>query len=48
MARGFTPQLGSNPANNSLKALLETAQVTQHGERVVVTATVPGNFFAGL
>ena len=48
MARGVTPQLGSSPANNSLKALLETAQVTQHGERVVVTATVPGNFFTGL
>jgi hypothetical protein len=48
MARGITPQLGSNPANNSLKALLETATVTQHGERVLVTATVPGNFFTGL
>ena len=48
MARGVTPALGSNPANNSLKALLETAQVTQHGERVLVTATVPGNFFTGL
>jgi uncharacterized SAM-binding protein YcdF (DUF218 family) len=48
MARGYTAPLGSNPANNSLKELLETAQVTQHGERVVVTATVPGNFFAGL
>jgi len=48
VARGFTPALRSNPANNSLKELLETAAVTQHGERVVVTATVPGNFFAGL
>jgi hypothetical protein len=48
LARGITPQLGANPANNSLKELLETAAVTQHGERVVVTATVPGNFFAGL
>jgi len=48
LARGFTPALGSNPANNSLKELLETAAVTQHGERVVVTATVPGNFFTGL
>ncbi len=45
LARGFTPALGSNPANNSLKDLLETAAVTQHGERVVVTATVPANFF---
>ncbi|MFZ0340124.1 MAG: hypothetical protein WAL45_18990 [Terracidiphilus sp.] len=48
LARGITPQLGSNPANNSLKKLLETAEVTQHGERVVVTAAVPGNFFTGL
>ncbi len=48
LARGITPSLGANPANNSLKELLETAEVTQHGERVVVTATVPGNFFSGL
>lgn len=48
VARGFTSPLGSNPANNSLKELLKTAEVTQHGERVVVTATLPGNFFAGL
>ncbi len=48
LARGITPQLGANPANNSFKELLETAAVTQHGERVVVTATVPGNFFSGL
>jgi hypothetical protein len=48
IARGFTLPLGANTANNSLKDLLETAEVTQHGERVVVTATLPGNFFAGL
>jgi hypothetical protein len=48
MARGFAQPLGTNPANNSLKQLLETAEVSQHGERVVVTATLPGNFFAGL
>jgi len=48
LARGFTPALGSNPANNTLKQLLETAEVTQHGERVVVTATVPGNISTGL
>ena len=47
MARGFTQPLGANAANNSLKELLETAEVTQHGERVVVTATLPGSFFAG-
>ena len=48
IARGFTQPLGANSANNSLKELLQTAEVTQHGERVVVTATLPGNFFAGL
>ena len=48
LARGFTPALGSNPANNTLKQLLETAEVTQHGERVVITATVPGNISTGL
>jgi hypothetical protein len=48
LARGFSAPLGANTANNSLKELLETAEVTQHGERVVVTATLPGNFFTGL
>jgi hypothetical protein len=48
MARGFSQPLGANAANNSLQELLETAEVTQHGERVVVTATLPGSFFAGL
>jgi len=48
MARGFAAPLGANTANNSLKELLETAEVTQHGERVIVTATLPGNFFVGL
>jgi hypothetical protein len=48
LARGITPSLAANPANNTLKQLLATATVTQHSERVVVTATVPGNFFAGL
>ena len=48
MARGFTKPLGANPANNSLRELLKTAEVTQHHDRVVVTATLPGDFFAGL
>ncbi len=48
LARGVTPALGSSPANNTLKQLLQTAEVTQHGERVVVTATVPGNISTGL
>jgi hypothetical protein len=48
LARGFTQPLAPNTANNSLKELLKTAEVTQHRERVVVTATLPGDFFAGL
>ncbi len=48
LARGFTQPLGQNTANNSLKGLLQTARVTQHRDRVVVTATLPGDFFAGL
>ena len=48
LARGITPNLGANPANNTLKQLLQTAEVTQHGERVVVTAAVPGNIFSAL
>ncbi len=48
LARGFTEPLGSNSANNSMKELLRTAEVTQRRDRVVVTATLPGSFFAGL
>ena len=40
MARGFTAPLPSNPANNGLKQLLKTAEVTQKRDRVVVTATL--------
>jgi hypothetical protein len=46
MARGFTVQLGDNPANNSLKDLLKTAEVTQKKDHVVVTATVSPAFLA--
>jgi hypothetical protein len=48
MARGFTVSLGDNSANNALKELLKNAEVSQHGERVVVTATLPSSFFANL
>ena len=48
LARGFTQPLTPNAANNSLKELLKTAVVTQRRDRVVVTATLPGDFFAGL
>jgi hypothetical protein len=46
LARGFTQPLGDNTANNGLKALLKTAEVTQHRDRVVVTATLPANVLA--
>jgi hypothetical protein len=48
IARGFTLPLASNPANNGLKQLLQTAEVTQHHERVVLTATLPVSFLTGL
>ena len=44
MARGFTAPLGDNSVNSALKELLKTAEVSQHGERVVVTATLPSSF----
>jgi len=48
LARGLTQPLGSNPANNSLKELLKTAEVTQKQDRVVVTAQLPTSFLASL
>ena len=40
LARGFTQPLAQNPANNGLRQLLSTAQVTQKRDRVVITATL--------
>ena len=40
LARGFTQPLALNAANNSLRELLRTAEVTQRRDRVVVTATL--------
>jgi hypothetical protein len=40
LARAFTVGLGTNTANNSLKELLKTAEVTQKRNRVVATASV--------
>ena len=40
MARGFAAPLGSNAANNGLRQLLATAEVTQKRDRVLVTATL--------
>jgi len=48
VARGFSIPLKSNKANDTLKELLKTAEVTQHNDRVVVTATLPAAFLTGL
>jgi hypothetical protein len=48
LARGFTAPLGANSANNSLKQLLKTAEVTQKRSRVVVTATLTPALVSGL
>ncbi len=48
LARGFAAPLGGNAANNGLKELLKTAEVTQHRDHVVVTATLPASFLAAL
>jgi hypothetical protein len=48
LARGFTAPLAANSANNSLKQLLKTAEVTQKSNRVVVTATLSPSLLANL
>ena len=35
--------LGTTPPTSACKELLKTAEVTQHGERVVITATLPAS-----
>jgi hypothetical protein len=40
MARGFTSLLQTNTANNGLRQVLQTAEVTQKHNRLVITATV--------
>ncbi len=48
LTRGLAQPLGDSPANDAFKELLKTAEVAQHGERVVVTATIPAGSLAGL
>jgi hypothetical protein len=48
LARGFTSPLPDNPANRGLKELLQTAQVTQKRNRVLVTATISPAMLAGV
>lgn len=48
LARSFTAPLGNNSANNGLKELLKTADVSQKRDRVVLTAVLPPSFLATL
>jgi hypothetical protein len=45
-ARTFTVPLADNAANNSLKELLKTTEITQKRERVVITATLSPSLFS--
>lgn len=46
LARGVTTQLSDNSANNALRELLKTAEVTQKRNRVIATASLSPSFFA--
>jgi hypothetical protein len=48
LARGFIGQLAGTPANNGLKDLLRTAQITQKRDRVVITGTVSPSSLASM
>ena len=48
LARGFTLPLSDNAANNGLKQLLKTAEVTQKRNRVLITATLSPSLLANL
>jgi hypothetical protein len=48
VARGLTLPLHKSKTDTFLAQLLKTAEVSQHGERVVVTATLPAGFLSGL
>jgi hypothetical protein len=49
LARGLVGGLANNPANNSLKELVRTAQVSQKRDRVFVTGTLsPSSLLGGL
>jgi hypothetical protein len=46
LARGITAPLADNTANNSLKELLKTAEITQKRDRVVITAKLSPALFS--
>ena len=47
LTRGITAPLADNAANDSLKELLKTAEITQKRDRVVITATLTPSLFNG-
>jgi hypothetical protein len=46
LARDVTTQLSNEPANNALRELLKTTEVTQKRNRVIATATLSPAFFS--
>ncbi len=48
LARGFASPLGDNAENNALRQVLKTAEVTQHHDRVVVTASLSPAALTGM
>ena len=48
LARGFSAPLAANSANNGLKQLLQTAEVTQKRNRVIVSATLSPSLLSNL
>ena len=47
LARGITLPFEASHGKEFLQQLLKTAEVSQHGERVIVTATLPASSLAG-
>jgi hypothetical protein len=45
LARSVTTQLSGNPANNALRELLKTTEITQKRNRVIATASLNPSFF---
>ena len=48
LARGYTAPLSDSAANQGLKELLKTAEISQTRNRVLIRATLPASFLAGL
>jgi len=48
VARGISLPTNKSKSDDTLAELLKSAEVTQHGERVVITASLPARFLTGL